>query len=169
MTRHWWKPLLIVLGAVLLVGICGLNHVRWSGRTDLEVKFVVRDIVSGRPIPGARIEVQLMEGVPEEERDKALFVLTADESGVARKECPESPCTGERSGLGFTDTFYVSPPWWRFRVKAEGFEPRGWTDLVPAYQRQGRRVRPGKALLVVPVSMLSKDTEAGDAANHPPR
>ncbi len=110
-----------------------------------------------------------MEGVPEEERGKALFVLTADDGGVARKECPESGCGGERSGLCFTDTLYVSVPWWRFRVKAEGFEPRGWTDLVPTYQGHGRRVCPDKALVIVPVPMLKQDAKAGDAADQPPR
>jgi hypothetical protein len=55
---------------------------------------------------------------------------------------------------GFTDTFVVHLPYWRFRVVADGYEPGEWTELdVPQYIRQARRAGPRKAKLVVPVSL----------------
>jgi hypothetical protein len=125
----------------------------WVGSTDLEIEFVVTEAGSGGPVPGARVEVH-SEGRFSEEPDKGAFVLVADAGGVARKECLGSTCFGTRSALGFTDTYVVGLPWWRFRVVAPGFEPCDWLDLdLPEHVRQVQRVRPHRARLVIPVSL----------------
>jgi hypothetical protein len=155
MARRSLKWLLIVLFVVpLLVWGCDrLQTIYWVGSTDLEVKFAIINADTGDPIPGARVEVH-SEGGFYEERGKQEFDLVADASGVARKECRKSMCFGARSGLGFTDTFAVHLPWWRYRVSAEGFEPSEWAELdAPEFRRRARRVGPGEAILVVPESL----------------
>lgn len=80
--------------------------------------------------------------------------LVADEGGIARKECRQCRCSGELSGLRFTDIFVVHLPWWRFRVTAEGYQPSEWFDLdVPEYIRHVQRAGPGKATLVIRVAL----------------
>ena len=94
------------------------------------------------PVPGARVEVQ-SEGGLYEERDKQEFVLVAGADGLARRECLHSMCFGTRSGLGFTNTFVVHLPWWRYRVVSEHYGPTEWSDLdVPDQRRQVRRAGP---------------------------
>ena len=169
MARRWWKWLLLVLVVVpLLVWGCDrLQTVYWVGSTDLEVKFAMTDAVTGDPIPSAQVEVH-SEGGFYEERGRQEFVLVADANGVAHKECRNSMCFGARSGLGFTNTFAVHLPWWRYRVVAEGFEPGEWAELdVLEFRRQVRRAGPGKTTLVVPVSVHRRPAEADAAADRP--
>lgn len=153
MARRWWQWLLMVITAlpVLAWGWDRVQMIDWVGRTDLEVVFMLTEVGSRTPIPGARVEVQ-SEGGFYEERDPQEFILAADADGVAHKECRHRMCFGTRSGLGFTDTFGVHLPWWRFRASAPGFEPSAWADLdVGEYQRRAHRTGPGKAQVVVPV------------------
>lgn len=155
MVRRRWKLLLITLIVVpLLVWGCdSVQKIYWVGSTDLEVEFAITDWATGTPVPGGQVEVQ-SEGGFYEERDKQEFVLVAGADGLACKECRRIMCFGTRSGLGFTDTFVVHLPWWRFRAVADGYEPGEWIDLdVQEYIRQARRAGPGKAKLVVPVTM----------------
>jgi hypothetical protein len=149
-----------VIALPLLTWACdSLGTIYWVGRTDLEVEFGVTDAATGNLIPGARIEVQ-SEGGLYEERGKQEFVLVAGPDGLARKECRGSMCFGTQSGLRFTNTFVVHLPWWRFRVVADGYEPGEWKYLdVPEYVRQTRRNGPGKAKLVVPMSLQKRLAE----------
>jgi hypothetical protein len=151
--RRWWKWLLF-LGIIPLL-VWGYDRIvmnHWVGFTDLGVEFVVIDAGSEMLIPGARVEVQ-SEGGFYEERDKQEFVLLAD-AGVARKVCRHSMCFGTQSGLLFTDTFAVHLPGWRLRVSADGYQPSAWSDLDELeYRRQAHLAGPGKAKLVVPVSL----------------
>lgn len=158
MARRWWKRLLVaaVVLPLLVWGCDRVQTIRWVGSTDLDVVFAVTDVSNGSPVPGARVEVQ-SEGGLYAEPDKQQFVLVAGADGVARKECQQSMCFGTQSGLGFTNTFVVHLPWWRFRVVADGFKSGEWIDLdVPEYIRQVQRTGPGKTVLVVPVSLLKR-------------
>lgn len=66
-------------------------------------------------------------------------------------------CMGTKSPLLFEDTYVVHLPWWRFQVAATGYAPSDWVELdVPHYIHQARRVGPGKAKLVVPVSLQKR-------------
>jgi hypothetical protein len=166
--RRRIRLLIIAITLPFLVwGFDRVLMVAWVGNTDLEVEFVVADAAAGSPIPGARVEVQ-SDGGFYEERDKQEFTLNAGADGIARKECRHSMCFGIHSGLGFTNTFFVHLPWWRFRVVAGGYESSEWADLdVPEYVRQARRVGPGRAKLVVSVALHKSQAEAGAAADGP--
>lgn len=51
---------------------------------------------------------------------------------------------------GFTDTFAVDLPAWRFRVAAAGYEQSEWAELdgpEHGWQVQVRQVAPGRAKL----------------------
>jgi hypothetical protein len=150
--RGWMKLLLSVCGMLLLLlGIDRIQMIAWVGSTDLEIEFAVANARTSAPVPGARIEIQ-SEGGFYEERDKQEFVLVTDVSGIAQKLCRRSMCFGRQSLLGFTDTFAVHLPFWRYRVGAEGFNPTAWTDLdVIELRRQVQRVGSGKAKLVISV------------------
>lgn len=160
MVRLRWILLVAVVAMPLLVwGYDLIQTIQWVGSTDLEVEFVLREVGTGNPIPGARVEIQ-SEGGFYEERDKQAFALSADTQGMARKECRNSMCFGTRSGLRFTDTFAVHLPWWRFRVSAPGFESSEWIDLdVFEFRRRAHRTSPGKAKLRVAVSLHRKPAE----------
>jgi hypothetical protein len=155
MARRWWKWLLLVVFtvAVLVLGYDWLLTIYWVGRTDLEVEFTIADAVSGRPVSVARVEIQ-SEGGFYEERDKQEFTLVADASGVTGKQCRNSMCFGTLCGLRFTSTYVVHLPWWQLRVAAAGYERSDWAFLdVSKYVLQVQRVGPGRAKLVVPVSL----------------
>jgi hypothetical protein len=147
-----WRKWLLVLGLIplLLLGFDRVQKMYWVGHTNLEIEFVITAAHSGQPIPGARIEIQ-------PEREEQNFVVDADTDGMARKECRECMCFGTVSGLRFTDTFAVHLPWWLFRVSAPGFESSEWVDLtVSDFLRRVYRAGPGKAKLVIPVSLQKK-------------
>jgi hypothetical protein len=162
MARRWKWLILIVCGVPFLIsGFDRLMTIHWVGGTDLDIDFTVTDAATGAPIPGARVQIQSEGGFYAEDY-KQEFVLVADAGGVASKECRRSMCFGTRSGLGFTDTFVVHLPWWRFRAVAEGYEPCDWVELdVPKYIRQARRAGPGRAKLIVPVSLHKRHADPG--------
>jgi hypothetical protein len=165
MARRWRIRLLISAVALPLLvwGFDRVQTIYWVGSTDLEVEFAITDAATGRSVPGAWVEVQ-SEGGFYEERDKQEFALVSGADGVARKECRDSMCFGTRSGLRFTDTFVVHLPWWRYRVVAEAYHPTAWANLdVLELRRQVRRAGPGKASLVVPVSLHKRPVEPGAA------
>jgi hypothetical protein len=59
--------------------------------------------------------------------------------------------------LGYTRSYVVHLPWWRYRAIAAGFEPSEWTDLdIPEIRKQVQRVEPGKAKLVVRVPLQKR-------------
>jgi hypothetical protein len=160
-----WKLLLIALIVVppLVWGCDRVQMIHWVGRTDLQGEFAITNSATGAPISGARVEIQQSEGGFYEDQDEKEFVLVSGGDGLAGKECRHSMCFGTRSGLGFTDTFGVHLPDWRFRVVAPGYESGKWTELVvPQYSRQARWAGPGKAKLVVPVSLHAERGAAPD-------
>lgn len=155
MLRRWSVRILLVLIALPPLVRCYDRSlvIKWVGGTDLEVEFVVTDAESGDPIPNAQVKIH-SEGGVYSERDVQDFVLVANQDGKVRKECAESMCFGSQSRLGLIDTFAVHLPWWYFWVVAEGYESSAPIELdVPENIRQARRVGPGKAKLVVPVSL----------------
>jgi hypothetical protein len=147
MSRRRWKAVVIAVCAVslLVVAYDRLWAIYWVGSTDLEIEFVITEAGSGAPVRDARIEIQ-SDGGFYEERDKQEFALVTDLDGVARKVCVDSICFGSRSGLGFTDTFVVHLPYWRYQVIADGYAPREWVSLnVPERVDEVRRIDPRKA------------------------
>lgn len=165
--RRWWTWLLFVMCFVplLLWGFDQFATIHWVGSTDLTIEIVAVDADTNTPIPGFRVEVRSAGGFHEEEQ-KQEFVLTADASGVARKDCRNSMCFGTRSGLGFTDSYAVHLPPWRFRVTAASCEPGEWIDLnVHEYERQVKRDGPRRAKLTVSVSLRKSRAEQAAEAS----
>jgi hypothetical protein len=153
---HLWKLVLLVLLIPLVAWLAWQydrsQKIAWIGPTNLEVSFVVTDVATGEPIPGARIEVQSDDRFCEE-KEREEFVLFADAKGVARQVC-RSTCFGTESPLKFRDTFGVHLPWWQFRAIAEGFEPGELTGLMQSkLAGQPKRVRPRQSAAVVPVTL----------------
>ncbi|HWG46629.1 MAG TPA: hypothetical protein VN688_27960 [Gemmataceae bacterium] len=166
MARRWWKWLLAaaVVLPLLVWGFDRVQMIYWVGSTDLVVEFAIMDDTTGTSIPRARVEIQQSEGGFYEDREEREFVLVAGGDGLAFRECRQSMCFGTRSGLGFTDTFAVHLPYWRFRVLAGEHEPSEWIDLdAPQYIRQTRRAGTGEARLTVPVCLHKKHAEAATA------
>lgn len=159
--KHWLKLFGILaasaaLAVLLIRAFDASGKIAWVGSTDLEVGFTVTDLDSQAAVPDARIEV-LSDGGFYEERNKQQFELAAAADGTVRKQCRNSMCFGTRSRLGFTDTFVVHLPWWRYRVRAPGYETSEWEDLdVPENVRRVERIRDGGARLVVPVCLSRK-------------
>lgn len=159
MARRWWVSLLVaaVVLPLLVWGCDRFQEIRWVGNIDLLVEFTVTD-TTGSPVRGAQVEVR-SEGGFYAERNRQEFALVAGIDGVARKECLDNRCSGSTSGLGFTETFGVYRPWWRYRVIAAGYEPTEWIDLESQDLRgRTRRSGRGKAVLVVPVSLPKRLT-----------
>jgi hypothetical protein len=156
-----WKWLLLGLIVVPLFvwGCDRVQMIHWVGSTDLEVEFSIAHGAAGTPVPRARVEIHQDGGGFYEDQDEREFVLIADEEGFARRECRRSMCFGTRSGLGFTDTFAVHLPKWRYRVVADGFETIEWVYLDGPVRPAG----PGKAKLGVPVTLNRKPAEPGAA------
>jgi hypothetical protein len=158
MTRRWW---LVLIGlAVFLLGVWGYDRILtvwWVGHTDLEVEFLVTDATTGWTIKGAEISVHSDGGLyseSEEESEKKDFTLITEGDGRAQRICHQCMCSGNRSGLGFTDTYSVHLPNWRYRVSALTYEPSQLVDLDTS--QQIRKVRPvgrGVSKLVVQVSL----------------
>jgi hypothetical protein len=162
LNRWEWLVAGLIAVVLLLLALPAVQKVHWVGSTDLEVEFAVTDAATGEPIPKGAVEIY-SEGGLYEEREPRDFKLVAGPDGRVSYLCRNSMCFGT-SGL-FTDTFVVHLPWWRFRVVADGYEPGEWTELdVPEYIRQARRAGPGKAKLVVPVTLHKRQAEPGAAA-----
>jgi hypothetical protein len=133
------------------LGSAAAQKTHWVGSADLEVEFAVTDAHTGESIPQARVDIR-SEGGFYDEREPRNFELLAGPDGRASYLCRNSMCSGTR-GL-FTDTFAIHLPSWWFRVVAEGYELREWTELdVPERAGQARRISSGKAKLVVPVTL----------------
>lgn len=159
----WW-----VTGAIVApLFVLGYDRVQgrvWVGRTDLEVRFVVTDAATGAPVAGARIEIQQAKGGYSDDNEEKEFDLVSGGDGLAKRECPGTRAVGARGGMGLSDTFAAYPPSWRFRVSAEGYEPREWTELdTPKNCERARRTTPGKSELVVPAPLQKRRARSSAA------
>src|SRR5438477_12868018 len=122
MTRRWLKWMAGTGLAALIVWGCERGSgTWWVGRTDLEIVFIVIDGGSGKPIPGAHLEVKSVGELEQDAREEN-FVMIAGANGAARKECRNSRCAGADSLLGFPRSYIVYLPYWRYRALAVGFD-----------------------------------------------
>lgn len=155
MLRRRWKlilPLLFVI--LLLLGIDHFFQIMWVGHTDLDVVFLISDAETGKPIPGAQIEIKQERGGFYENTDAMEFSLITSDTGFASRECRFSMCFGSSSLLTINNTFVVHLPLWTFRVRAENYRASDWIWLDKSeYIRQAKRNGDGKSKLVVPISL----------------
>jgi len=147
----WWLRLALALCATLLLALAfdRTMSILWVGQADLAVEVKVVEAGSGRPVPGARVEVLPLDR-------GAAFALATDGAGVARADCPRCKSCGERSPLRLTDTFSVHKPAWWYRASAPGYETGQWAELGGRSERTG----PGKARLTVRVELRRADSPA---------
>ena len=146
-----WLVAVLIAVVLVLLGLPLISTVKWVGHTDLEVEFAVTDAATGEAVPGAAIEIH-SEGGFHEERDPQDIRLAAGPDGRVSHVCRDSMCFGT-SGA-FTNTYVVHLPWWQFRVSAPVYEATELTSLdEPGYRRAVKRDGPGRATLVVPVSL----------------
>ena len=147
-------------GALVLI-YDRITSILWVGNTEVDIRVVVTDAGSGRPVAGARVEVQTTEPTDRGEELRQATV-TADVDGMAQVGRPDILCSGSRSGLGLTDTFVAHLPWMRVRATAPGFAPGPWTQLnvgerIDAVQRTG----PRQSTLVVPLLLRKASDPVG--------
>ena len=153
MFRRSWMALVVsaaLIGLIVLLAWAYDRHVMiaWVGGSDLEIEFAVVEDGTGNPISGAVVEVQ-----PDADEKEKEFRLLTDREGTARRDC-RSMVTGTRSALGFTDTFGIDLPWWRYRAVADGFETNPWSNVrSPGRPRQVQRLESGKYKLVIQISL----------------
>lgn len=114
---------------IVVVGICSplLQGVRWVGRTNLEVHFLVVDRETNQPISEAKIHVRARPGGFCRNRDAREFTIVTDAQGNAKQMCEECMCFGTRST--FENTYGVHLPWWTFHVVASDYIATQPTDL----------------------------------------
>ncbi len=144
---------LLFVSGLWIISIC-VQCVKWVGRTDLEVCFIVTDAETGQQIPNATIQVRAEAGGFCDDCERRKFTVAADGIGCAKHSCTNCMCFGSRSA--FEETFVVHLPWWWFNAKATGYsdsEPE-YLDLPGNIQR----VQRGKpfATIVIPIR-LHKD------------
>ena len=154
MIRRWlYIALVIVATSFLAVVYDQVLFYSWVGYTELEIEFVVTD--SGRPVPGASVQVHSEGGFFKGGEEEEDFVLVTDGNGIARTSCDDVWCSGEKSGLRLTDTYDVYMPWWQFQVTAPDYHASECYFLASReFNKQVQRLGPGKAKLVVPIQLV---------------
>jgi hypothetical protein len=156
------RPVVKFSMAVLLV--CGLwmisvcaQSVKWVGRTDLEMHFLVTDAATGQPIPNAVVQIRAEAGGFCDDQENRRFTITADGNGHAKHVCTNCMCFGSRSC--FENTFAVHLPWWWVNAKAIGY-----SDSEPEYinvPENSQRVERGKPFpsIAIPIRLVKSMAE----------
>jgi hypothetical protein len=136
----------VVLGIV--AALPPLAHsIKWVGRTDLEVQFVIIDASTGQPVPNANVFVRAEPGTLYESNDSREFTITTNNIGQAKHLCRNRRSWGSESA--FEDTFAVELPSWWFHVTATGY-----VDTAPAYLdalENRRAVKRGTSIATIEV------------------
>jgi hypothetical protein len=107
--------------------------VAWVGDKDLDVRFVVTDAETGKPISGAQVHIlQVGGGFCDKCQEEKEFILTTGPDGSVNYSCGKCMCFG-KSGWRI-DTFGIHLPTWVLNVSADGYVANELTD-VNSYQR----------------------------------
>lgn len=156
--RTAYSSLFLASVAILAVGLVAFfalgQTVKWVGRTDVEVRFVVTDAQTGQPIPNAVIYIRAEPGGFCDDPPVPKFAITTDRNGHATQVATHCMCFGSKGA--FEDTFASHlPPWW-FHVTSTGYSATEPTYLDAA--DDARQVQRGEpfATITVPIR-LRKD------------
>jgi hypothetical protein len=151
----WWTRSVVGFAVLLVIGLVALftfgQTSKWVGHTDLEIRFVVTESETGRPIHNASLHVRtepsgLCDDLPARE-----FTLTTDESGEVSQVVKNCMCFGSHGA--FEDTFVSHLPQWTFRATASGYSSTAVEYLDdPKNVRQVKRGKPF-ATLSVPIGL----------------
>jgi hypothetical protein len=114
---------LAVLFVVAMVVLPATSSIKWVGRRDLEVRFIVKDVDNDQPIQNAEIHITAEGGGFCEDQNPAEFTLETDDAGWAKRYNKSCMCFGSRSQ--FEDTFASHVPSWRFTVTADRYASSG--------------------------------------------
>lgn len=148
-TTH--KSLVFSSAAILvggLVAFCAFGQtMKWVGHTDLEVRFIVTDAVTDRPIRNATIYIRAESGGFCDDPLQLEFTIATDENGEAKQLATNCMCFGSKGT--FEDTFASHLPQWSFHATAAGYSKTDPAYLnVSEYSRQVQRGDPFATLLV---------------------
>lgn len=151
--------ILLVVGVVVVLGFCAMQLlmvVGEVGHKDIWISFVVKDGITGQPIPDASIQIRNEGGGLCGDREARSFTLTSDSSGHASYLV--TGCMWSSTHGFLVNNFYMHLPHWWFSASAPGYQPtdRGFLDDM-TINRQVKRERPA-AQLEVPL-LLFRETE----------
>ena len=93
----------------------------WVGTATLVVEFRVSDAKTEAPIPGAQIEIRLLDRGPDPAHGILAFTLTTDHNGRAIRTEQVSH-SGKDAPLGLSNTQAAFVPTWGARATAKGFD-----------------------------------------------
>lgn len=149
----WWKlsaigvPVLLGTGIVALLGAT----TKWVGHTDLEIRFVVTDVDSGRPVPNASVQVRTESSGRCDNLPAREFTLTTDENGQAWQAVKGCTCYGSEGA--FENTFVSYLPQWSFRVTANNYSSAEVASLELTENARQVTRGPPFATLCVPIRL----------------
>jgi hypothetical protein len=124
--RRWiWLAIALALAiGVVAILMPGVQKIHWVGSRKVDIRFIVADELSGKPIAGAKIFVH-QESSPSCDNcaDTTDFTLTAGADGTVLFQCGDCTSAGT-IGPGI-DTYSIHLPQWYFRASAKGYR---WND-----------------------------------------
>lgn len=156
--RTAYRSLVFTSAAIIVVGLAVFlalgQTIKWVGRTDLEVRFVVTDSKTDQPIPNATIHIRAEPGGFCDDPLQLDFAITTDRNGLATQLATNCMCFGSKGA--FEDAFASHLPQWWFHATATGYSATDPTYLDVA--EHARLVHRGEqfATLTVPIQ-LRKD------------
>jgi hypothetical protein len=135
--------ILLLAGVVLLTMLISLSQVTISsGRSDVELEFVIVDADSRQPIPNAEITLRIEDEWDRPDRVKVLKLVT-DDKGTASVVRESVSRTDVIRPLRATRTRFHFYPYF-FTASAPGYAPLAetWLDTTPfeskGYVDEGR-------------------------------
>lgn len=138
------KFVLIASGILIALIACSLpllSVAAWVGFKDVEISFVVRDAVTGQPVPNAEIGIRQESGGLCNDRESGNFSLNCDGVGRASHLVQRCMCYG-KSGY-FVDSFGMHLPHWWYRAEAPGYDPSEESYLDDG--KNSKRVQRGQS------------------------
>lgn len=139
---------LLVAGGLVAFFAFG-QSVRWVGRTDLDVRFIVTDAETGQPIPDATIHIRAEPGGFCADSPQPEFTLTTDDNGHARQLATNCMCFGSKGP--FEESFGSHLPRWTFYATADQYSATDPAELDVL--ENAREVQRGDTLATLSVSI----------------
>lgn len=130
--------------AVFILSLMSISKA-WIGHAKVEVEFIVSDLATGDPIPGATISVKPTDGPPPADSPD-VFELVTDSRGRAVRLRPDNVIAG-RDEKG-----HLYPPDWEVIVRADGFQD---SDPIHAWNVASWRrvIKPNGQTVAVPMNI----------------
>ena len=153
--RNPYKPLLFAVAGIFVVGLVTFftfgQTIKWVGRTDLEVRFVITDADTGQPIPNATVHISAKPGGFCDDPSQPEFNITTNQSGHVKHVATNCMCFGSEGT--FEDTFASHLPQWAFHATAVGY-----VASAPGYltaHENNNRVQRGEpfATISIPIQL----------------